>query len=160
MEKKIITTFFEYPIDSTEISKEDKNLISKAIDITKNAYSPYSKFSVGAALLLENSEIITGTNQENAAYPSGLCAERVAIFYANSRFPEVAIKTLAVVAKTPKSIVNDPVPPCGACRQVMVESEMRFKKPIKIILIGKNSIQIIENAKDLLPLSFDKEMLT
>ena len=160
MEKKIITTLFEYPIDSNEISAEDKNLISEAIEITKNAYSPYSNFSVGAALLLENGEIITGTNQENAAYPSGLCAERVALFYANSRFPNAAVKTLAVVAKTPQSIVEEPVPPCGACRQVMVETEMRFKKPMKIILIGKNSIQIMENAKQLLPLSFDKEMLT
>jgi len=159
VKKEIITTVFEYSIDSSELSYEDKVLISKAIEITQNSYSPYSNFSVGAAVLLENGEIVVGSNQENAAYPSGLCAERVALFYANSQFPQSAVMTIAIAAKTRQSLIAKPVPPCGACRQVMLETEMRFQKPIKIILISKTHVQIIENAKQLLPLNFEKEML-
>jgi len=159
VKKEIITTVFEYSIDSPELSSEDKALISRAIEITKNSYSPYSNFSVGAALLLENGEVVVGSNQENAAYPSGLCAERVALFYANSQFPQSAVQTIAIAAKTKQSLIAKPVPPCGACRQVMLETEMRFQKPIKIILISKTNIQIIESAKQLLPLNFEKEML-
>ncbi len=159
MKKELVTIFYEYDIDSSDVSIEDKQLINKAIEITSHSYSPYSHFSVGAAVLLENNQIILGSNQENAAYPSGLCAERVALFYANSQFPNVAVKAIAVAAKTSQGLINKPVPPCGACRQVMLETEIRFQKPIKVILISKDKIQIIENAKQLLPLNFEKEML-
>lgn len=142
-----------------ELNKDEQILINKSKDAVKNAYAPYSKFNVGAAVLLENGEIITGTNQENAAYPSGLCAERVAIFYANSQFPNVPILSIAVTAFTNDSFIETPLPPCGSCRQVIVESETRFNKPIKIYLVSKNKITVIEDAKDLLPINFDDNFL-
>lgn len=140
-----------------ELNQEDKALINSAKIATDTAYSPYSNFSVGAAVLLENGEIITGNNQENAAYPSGLCAERVALFYANSKFPNIAVKSIAIVAKNNNKFNSIPVPPCGACRQVMLETEMRFKKPIKVILFGEKKIQIINKVTDLLPLDFTSD---
>lgn len=156
---EIITTTYEY--DSIEeLNEDEKILINKSKDAVENAYAPYSKFSVGAAVLLENGEIITGTNQENAAYPSGLCAERVAIFYANSKYPTVAIKSIAVTAFTNNKFIETPLPPCGSCRQVIVESETRFNKPIKIYLVSKTKITVIEDAKTLLPLNFDENFLT
>lgn len=140
-----------------DLNSEEMLLTNSAKEAAKNAYSPYSKFSVGAAVLLENNEIILGSNQENAAYPSGLCAERVAIFYANSKFPNVAIKSIAIAAKNENNYTEQPIPPCGACRQVMLETETRFKSPIKIILYSKNKIQIIDKATDLLPLNFTSD---
>jgi len=158
VEKKIITTVYLY--DSVdELEKDDQELVKKAKKITEHSYAPYSHFHVGAALMLENGKIITGSNQENAAYPSGLCAERVALFYANSEFPGVAVKTIAISAKTNGGFTKIPVPPCGACRQVLLETETRFKKPVKIILAGKEKIELIENAKSLLPINFDEEFL-
>ncbi|NPA45422.1 MAG: cytidine deaminase [Chlorobi bacterium] len=155
---EIKTTTYEY--DSLqELNESEQILIKKSKEAVKNAYAPYSKFNVGAAVLLENGEIITGTNQENAAYPSGLCAERVAIFYANSKYPDVAIKSLAVTAFYNEEYIENPLPPCGACRQVIVESETRFKKPIKIYLVSKEKITVIEDAKSLLPLNFDENFL-
>lgn len=157
-EVEIKTTIFEYDsID--ELDKETQSLIQKAKDVVKNAYAPYSKFSVGAAVLLENGEIITGTNQENAAYPLGLCAERVALFYANSQFPNVPVVAMAVSTFVNEHYSEIPTPPCGACRQVILESEMRFNKPIKIIMAAMKKIVVIENAKALLPLNFDENML-
>ena len=156
---EIITTTYEYNYIE-ELNEDEKRLINKSKDAVKNAYAPYSKFSVGAAVLLENGEIITGTNQENAAYPSGLCAERVAIFYANSKYPTVAIKSIAVTAFTNNKFIETPLPPCGSCRQVIVESETRFNKPIKIYLVSKTKITVIEDAKTLLPLNFDENFLT
>jgi len=154
----ITTTVFQYDsID--EFDKETQNLIKKAKEAVSNAYAPYSKFKVGAAILLENGEIITGTNQENAAYPSGLCAERVAMFYANSKYPDVPVVSLAVSSFTNNHFAEVPTPPCGACRQVLLESETRFAKPIKIIMAGENSYTVVENAKALLPLNFDENML-
>lgn len=152
----IQTTVFE--CDSLEeFDVELQNLIKEAKQVVKNAYAPYSKFNVGAAVLLENGEIITGTNQENAAYPSGLCAERVAMFYANSKYPNVPVKALAVSVFTNEHYSESPIPPCGSCRQVILETEMRFKKPIKIILAGNKKYTLIEDAKSLLPLHFDDE---
>ncbi len=158
-EKNITITVFEY--DSIqELSKEEQVLVQKSEEVVKNAYAPYSKFQVGAAVLLENGEIITGTNQENAAYPSGLCAERVAIFYANSKYPDVPVEAIAVTAFTNNDFVKTPVSPCGSCRQVLNESETRFKKPIKIFLVSKSKITVINNTKDLLPLNFDESSLS
>ena len=158
IEKKITTTIYEYNSIS-ELSNDDSILIEKAKEITKNSYAPYSKFYVGAAVLLENDKIITGSNQENAAYPSGLCAERVALFWANSEYPNVAVKSIAIAVKANNEFLKNPAPPCGSCRQVLLETETRFKTPIKIILAGEEKIQIIENAKSLLPINFDDTFL-
>ncbi|OQY04495.1 MAG: cytidine deaminase [Bacteroidetes bacterium 4572_117] len=158
IEKTIITTVYEYN-SVAELEKEDQELVKKAKEITHNSYAPYSHFHVGAALILENGKIITGTNQENAAYPSGLCAERVAIFWANSQYPDIAVKTIAIAVKTNTGFLKSPAPPCGSCRQVLLETETRFKTPIKIILAGNEKIQLIKNAKSLLPINFDENFL-
>ncbi|RUT73544.1 cytidine deaminase [Ancylomarina longa] len=155
---QIITTVFEYDsID--ELSTEDQELVLNAKEAALRAYTPYSKFNVGAALLLENGKLVQGNNQENAAYPSGLCAERVAVFYANAQYPDVAVKTIAITSHTNGSFLESPVPPCGSCRQVLLETEDRYKQPIKVILCGERKIKIVESIKQLLPLFFDKEML-
>jgi len=159
MKKKNITTV-TYEYDSVdELSKNEQILIQKSKEVVNNAYAPYSKFQVGAAVLLENGEIITGTNQENAAYPSGMCAERVAVFYANSKFPNVPVIAIAVTAFTNNNFVKTPIPPCGSCRQVLVETETRFNTPIKIYLVSESKITVINDAKDLLPLNFDESSL-
>jgi cytidine deaminase len=138
-----------------ELSDEDKKLIDQSIEATKRSYAPYSKFSVGAAALLDNGITVTGNNQENAAYPSGLCAERTTLFYANSQYPESAVKTLAIAARTERDFIDTPIPPCGACRQVILETEKRFSNSIRILLYGKKCIYIVEGIGSLLPLSFD-----
>lgn len=145
--------YIEYT-SKEELSSENARLVDQAIDAQKSSYSPYSKFSVGAALLLDNGEIIQGSNQENGAYPSGLCAERVALFYAGAKYPGVAIKTIAITASFNRQLINEPIPPCGACRQVMIESRNIGKKPIKVILVGKDKIYEIEDVNYLLPFSF------
>lgn len=134
-------------------------LLEKAREAAKNAYAPYSKFYVGAAVLLENGEMIMGNNQENAAYPSGLCAERVALFYANASFPDVPVKTIAITAIDEGGNVHDIVSPCGSCRQVMLETEAKFNKPLTIILDGKKTIRALTGVESLLPLSFKPEYL-
>lgn len=139
----------------TELKEEDLRLIKAALDATYRSYAPYSHFSVGAAVLLENGNILTGNNQENAAYPSGLCAERTALFYANSQYPEVPVKALTIVARDKSgSVTVQPISPCGACRQVMLETEKRFGKPIRILLSGTEKTIVIENALSLLPFAF------
>ena len=138
-----------------ELLSEEKFIVDKAKEATFRAYAPYSKFKVGAAALLANGEIITGNNQENVAFPSGLCAERTTLFYAQSQYPDDAVKAMAIAAYTEGDFLDRPISPCGACRQVMLETEMRFKQPIEIILYGKKEILIVESVKDLLPLAFD-----
>ena len=135
MQKRTIETIIEI-YNFEELSKEKQDLINKAKEQVNKAYAPYSGFHVGAAIELENGIIITGSNQENSAYPSGLCAERVAMFYANSQYPEVAVKTLAIAAYTNGNFISDPVTPCGSCRQVLLETETRFEKDITILLYG------------------------
>ena len=125
----------------------------QAVEARSKAYAPYSKFSVGAAALLDNGITVTGNNQENAAYPSGLCAERTTLFYANSQYPESAVKTLAIAARTERDFIETPIPPCGACRQVILETEKRFGNSIRILLYGKKCIYIVEGIGSLLPLS-------
>ena len=137
-----------------ELNEADRELMDAAIDATRRSYSPYSKFSVGAAVRLQSGTIVTGSNQENAAYPSGLCAERTTLFYANSRYPEEAVETLAIAAKNEQGFLESPIPPCGACRQVMLETEERFKRPMRILLYSLHDIYEIRGTKDLLPLSF------
>ncbi|MEN8227794.1 MAG: cytidine deaminase [Bacteroidota bacterium] len=137
-----------------ELSEIQVTLVDKAKEAAKSAYAPYSNYYVGAAVLLGNGEIITGNNQENAAYPSGLCAERVAIFYANSQYPDVPVTSIAIVALKDGSIQDDPVTPCGGCRQVLCEKESQGGTPMEVILCGKKRIQVIQRATDLLPLPF------
>ncbi len=137
-----------------ELPAADAALLNDATVATKQSYAPYSKFNVGAAVLLENGEIIYGSNQENAAYPSGLCAERVALFYANSRFPNVAVKAIAINSAVNGRENDDPVFPCGDCRQVLLECENRFGKPIRVIMGGVKNTKVVTSIKDLLPLSF------
>ena len=120
-----------------ELNDTDRALLDDAIEATRRSYAPYSHFSVGAAALLANGVVVTGTNQENAAYPSGLCAERTTLFYANSQYPDQAVVTLAIAARTEKDFIDTPIPPCGACRQVILETEKRYKQPIRILLYGK-----------------------
>lgn len=150
---KITTVIKIYGFD--ELSQADRELVTAAKDATKGSYAPYSGFSVGAAALLKNGIIITGSNQENAAYPSGICAERTTLFYANSQYPDQPVDTLAIAARTEKDFIDTPIPPCGACRQVMLETETRYKHPIRILLYGKKEIYEINRVCDLLPLSFD-----
>jgi len=158
MEKRIIETNVEiYSYKELEASKQ--KLIDKAKEQVLKAYAPYSEFHVGAAVELENGEIFAGSNQENSAYPSGLCAERVAMFFANAQFPKVAVKTLAIAAYTNGKFLEEPVTPCGSCRQVLLETEQRFEKDITILLYGSNHIFQLNNVKQLLPLCFEKSSL-
>ncbi|WP_373804345.1 cytidine deaminase [Bacteroides heparinolyticus] len=142
-----------------ELSAKEQQLINAAKDATKNSYAPYSHFSVGAAALLDNDVIVTGSNQENAAYPSGICAERTTLFYANSQYPDSAVRALAVAAWTEGDFLETPIPPCGACRQVLLETEKRFGTTMRILLFGKKEIYVMEGVKNLLPLSFTTEYL-
>ena len=138
-----------------ELNDTDRALLDDAIEATRRSYAPYSHFSVGAAALLANGVVVTGTNQENAAYPSGLCAERTTLFYANSQYPDQAVVTLAIAARTEKDFIDTPIPPCGACRQVILETEKRYKQPIRILLYGMKCIYEVQSIGHLLPLSFD-----
>jgi len=142
-----------------ELPVNDQNLLLEARRITRQAYAPYSGFHVGAAVLLDNSMTIAGNNQENSAYPSGLCAERVALFYANANYPDSGVKTIAISAAKDGVLVNEPVKPCGSCRQALAETEVRFKTPIRIILDGQDSILVLNGVESLLPLSFSKKAL-
>lgn len=138
-----------------ELTIEEQALMYEALEATKRSYAPYSRFSVGAAALLANGVTVCGSNQENAAYPSGLCAERTTLFYANSQYPDQPVLTLAIAARTEKEFLDNPIPPCGACRQVILETEKRYNHPVRILLYGRKEIYIIEGIRDLLPLSFD-----
>ena len=137
----------------TELSAKEKKLIDLAKDVSKDAYAPYSQFKVGSAVLLENGEIITGNNQENIAYPSGMCAERVALYSANAIFPDIKIEAIAIAAYFDGDY-TERISPCGSCRQVLQEVENRYKFPIRVLLYGKNEVYIVESAKDLMPLGF------
>ena len=143
----------------TELTNDDAFLLAKAREASNNAWAPYSGFHVGAAILLENGEIILGNNQENAAYPSGLCAERVALFAANANFPDEAVEAIAISASNKNGLVANAVKPCGACRQALLESEIRFEKPIRLLLDGAEQIFLLNGIKNLLPLSFGKDDL-
>lgn len=160
MQKKSLHIDFQIANNINELLTEDQLLLKKAEIAAKSAYAPYSKFHVGAAVLLENGEIIIGNNQENAAYPSSLCAERVALFSASAKYPGVAVKSLAITAESKITIIDTPVTPCGACRQVMIEYEKLAKKSVKVIMRGQlGDILISESVENLIPLSFDGEHL-
>ena len=142
------------------LPESDRKLLTAARQTIHTSYAPYSGFHVGAAVYLGNGEIITGSNQENAAYPSGLCAERVALFYANSKYPGVDVEAIAITAGADSFPVDYPVAPCGACRQVLAEIETRQKKKIRIIMHGQNGLtQVVNGIENLLPLMFNEEKL-
>ena len=137
-----------------ELSGDRADLVKKAIEAASRAYAPYSGYLVGASLLLENGKIICGNNQENAASPSGLCAERVALFYAGARYPDTAVLSIAIAAIRNGNVQEEPVTPCGGCRQVLIEKERTGKKPMEVILYGSSRIQVLRSASDLMPLPF------
>ena len=143
-----------------ELPKAVQELMLKAQMARERAYAPYSHFKVGAAIQLENGEVVLGNNQENAAFPSGLCAERVAAFHAGATYPGVALNTLALTVRSLHREVNTPTPPCGACRQSLAEYEVRQKSPITIYFMGETGKVVqAQSVKDLLPLIFDSSYL-
>ncbi|WP_281322733.1 cytidine deaminase [Flavobacterium aestivum] len=143
-----------------ELPEDVQNLMEKAIEVRKSAYAPYSKFRVGAAILLDNGEVVLGSNQENAAYPSGLCAERVAIFQAGAIYPEAKILKIAITAASDNSCTDTPVPPCGSCRQSIAEYETRQETPIEIYFMGEiGAIHKSASLRNLLPFIFEKKLL-
>lgn len=160
MKKIDITTVATIFKDISDLAADDQMLMKQAILARENAYAPYSKFCVGAALLLANGEIIFGNNQENAAYPSGMCAERVAIWNAGARFPNIQILQLAISAKSANSFVDKPVGPCGACRQSLLEYEFKQKQPFEILFMGEvGEVVKVSSVTSLLPFSFDNSYL-
>ena len=160
MKKLEIKTTFEVFNTMNDLPKEVKSLMEQAIEIRKKAYAPYSKFRVGAAILLDNGKIVLGSNQENAAYPSGLCAERVAIFQAGAIYPDAKIVKLAITASSDNNPTITPIPPCGGCRQSIAEYEFRQETPIEIFFMGESGeVYKSDSIKNLLPLSFDKSSL-
>jgi len=151
-----IKTSYEIEQDLNALSLTEQSLIKAAKEAAKMAYAPYSNFKVGAAVLLANGEIIKGNNQENAAYPNGMCAERVALFNASSNFPNEAIKAIALTIDFEGKNIKEPVFPCGGCRQTILEYEDKWKENLKVYILGPNEeVVIIKSIKDLLPLSFN-----
>jgi cytidine deaminase len=146
-----VTEYFS----TEELDEQYRNLAHSAYEACSRSYAPFSKFCVGAAALLENGKIIKGSNQENVAYPSGLCAERVAVFYANSLYPDIPVTAIAIAASVSGVPVKEPVYPCGSCRQSLLQSERRFQNNIRVFMLGSERIQMVESIKDLLPLGFD-----
>ena len=160
MEVRKLEVKFEQYNERGELNKEEQALLKQAVDAVDGSYAPYSEFHVGAAVLLENGVVVKGSNQENSAYPSGLCAERVALFYANAQYPGVAVKAIAITAKADHFIIETPIAPCGACRQVMSETEHRQQNKIRVIMQGQHGkIMATEGIENLLPLVFQEEKL-
>ena len=151
----ITTNIIEARYD--ELSDIDRRLVDDARSATERSYAPYSKFHVGAAILLDNGEIITGANQENAAYPSGTCAERSACYYAHARYPEARFTAIAIAARgTDGNEVETPVSPCGACRQALLEYETLAGHDVRVILAGRDRIYILPSVRSTLPLAFSE----
>lgn len=143
-----------------DLSEDIQSLMDQASEARDNAYAPYSKFNVGAALLLDNGEVITGSNQENASYPSGLCAERTAIYYAGAKYPKAKFLRMAIIAGSQINPTSTPIPPCGACRQSIAEYEVKQEQPIELYFMGETGKVIRSNSlANLLPLLFDKTAL-
>ena len=152
--KEIKIAYQEYgSID--ELAPKDRELAEAAIKATEGSYAPYSRFNVGAAVRLDSGLIVKGSNQENAAYPSGLCAERTAMFYASATYPESAMTDIAITASQGGVLCDNPATPCGACRQVMAQYQTKGGKPMGILLVGGKKIWKFEKVDDLLPLIFD-----
>lgn len=154
---KVVIELAEYGYE--ELTDQQRQLVDCAKDNTKRSYCPHSHFQVGAAALLANGVVVNGANQENAAYPSGLCAERTALFAAGVEYPDVPVVALAIACYTKGAFLAEPGSPCGGCRQVMVETEERGGVPMEILLYGENGTIVVKSAKDLLPLNFDGSVL-
>ena len=155
-----VTSNFEVYDSVEELPQAIQSLMKTAVEARDKAYAPYSQFKVGAAIALNNNEVVTGSNQENASYPSGLCAERTAIYYAGAAFPEAQIQNIAISAKSMKHLVEAPVPPCGACRQALVEYEVKQETDIAVYFMGETGKVMKANSiKDLLPLIFENSVL-
>ena len=142
-----------------ELRSKDADLVSRALEAAKHAYAPYSHFSVGAAALLKSGIVVTGSNQENAAYPSGLCAERTALFYAGAAHPDDPVELFAIAAYDADGTQTESISPCGGCRQVMVEVATRFGGGFPVLLAGKNRVTKVSDCRALLPLQFDESSL-
>ena len=141
----------------SELTDEERKVIEVAKESTYNSYAPYSHFHVGAGLLLKNGLILPGCNQENAAFPSGLCAERSAIFAAGAQYPDQPVIMLAIAVRNDKGeFLEEPASPCGSCRQVIIETETRFKHPVRILLYGSEHIYVIDGVSPLMPLAFEQ----
>ena len=155
-----ITSKFSAFDSLIDLPKDVQTLMNEAVEVRKKAYAPYSNFRVGTALLLDNGKIVLGSNQENAAFPSGLCAERVAIYYAGSVYPEAKIIKMAISAASDTNTTDAPIPPCGACRQSIAEYEFKQEIPIEIYFMGEiGAIYKSDSLKNLLPFAFDKKFL-
>ena len=160
MKEITITTQFKVFESIQELPNDIQDLMTQAVEVRKNAYAPYSKFRVGVAIFLDNGKIVLGSNQENAAYPSGLCAERVAIFYAGAVYPEAKILKMAITAASDTNQTTTPIPPCGSCRQSIAEYEIKQESPIEIYFMGESgAIYKSDSLKNLLPFMFDKKFL-
>lgn len=160
MDEINITSKFTVFSSLDKLDSSDRELLLQAAEARKNAYAPYSNFNVGAVILMKNGKVVSGTNQENAAYPSGMCAERVAIWNAASNFPNVSINKIFISADTKRNTVHNPVPPCGACRQAIIEYEVKQKEAIEIFFTGgSGKIMKANSMAELLPLAFDKDLL-
>ncbi|MFK7833011.1 MAG: cytidine deaminase [Winogradskyella sp.] len=158
-EVKIETTLQVYT-DLNELPNDIQNLMQAAIEARENAYAPYSKFNVGAAIWLDNNEVIIGSNQENACYPSGLCAERTAIYYAGAKYPKAKILKMAITASSQNQVTDKPIPPCGSCRQSIAEYEIKQEAPIEIYFMGaKGKVVKSKSLANLLPLLFESSVL-
>ena len=152
--KEIRIVYNEYE-SLDQLDPRDRELAQAAIEATKSSYAPYSHFNVGAAVRLDNGEIIKGSNQENAAYPSGICAERTAMFYASANYPENAMTAIAITASQNGTLCDNPATPCGSCRQVMAQYQTKGGQPMEILLIGGKKIWKFGKVDDVLPLIFD-----
>lgn len=160
MKSLIITANLEVYDSTDELPQDVQDLMEEACEARGKAYAPYSKFQVGAAVLLDNEKVVTGSNQENASYPSGLCAERTAVFYAGAKYPDAKIVRIALTAKSLNHRAIIPTPPCGSCRQAIAEYEVKQESPIEIFFMGETGKVVKSNSlKDLLPLVFDKSYL-
>lgn len=138
-----------------ELTETERSLIKLAIEGTNRSYAPYSNFHVGAAILLKNGKTFIGCNQENAAFPAGICAERSAIFAAGAHYPDQPILMLAITARGKDGeLIDEPASPCGTCRQVIIETETRFQQPVRILLYGRKHVYVMDGIKELMPLSF------
>ena len=157
--KKISISYEEYE-EGEKLASSDTALIDEASKALSGSYAPYSEFHVGAALLLDDGRVVRGSNQENAAYPSGLCAERVALFHASSQYPDQAVVSLAIIGKAENFVTTDPITPCGACRQVIAETEKRQGSEIRVIMKGEKGVtRIVEGIDSLLPMVFNEDKL-
>jgi len=160
VEQRTFNTQFTLFENINDLPSEDFNLMQSARNAIANSYAPYSQFHVGAAILLANGKIVTGNNQENAAYPSGMCAERVAIWAASSQYPNEVVKKIAISVKSSIKMVEKPVSPCGACRQTLLEYEVKQKEPIEVFFTGEVGIVVkAHSLVDLLPFAFDQSFL-